>query len=182
MLNLKLNKEVFKQSLKFGQENNLGQRGHADGSPEEQLIGILGENTICDVLELPLMNSQGYDGGYDIVLNGKNVDIKTMGRTVYPKSNYVNNLVAMQLKNSSDIYLFCSYHKKDYVLTVCGWTTKDMFKQKAKLYKEGETRTRFNGTSFKSKSDLYEIENKDLLPINNIKDLKQVGLPLTQSI
>ena len=57
-----------------------------------------------------------------------------------------------------------------------------MFKQKAKFYKEGEIRTRSNGTSFKSKADLYEIENKDLLPINNLKDLKRVGLPLNQSI
>ena len=176
MLNLKLNKEVFKQSLKFGQKNNLGQRGHADGSPEEQLIGILGENTICDVLELPLMNSQGYDGGYDIVLNGKNVDIKTMGRTVYPKSNYVNNLVAMQLKNSSDIYLFCSYHKHNYELTLCGWIDKKNFKKKAKLYKDGQIRYRYDGTTFKTKSDLYEIENKLLNPINNIKDLKNIGI------
>ena len=176
MLNIKLKKNIVLKSIKHNKENNLGQRGYADGSPEEQLIGILGENTICDVLELPLMNSQGYDGGYDIVLNGKNIDIKTMGRTVYPKSNYVNNLVAMQLKNSSDIYLFCSYHKHNYELTLCGWIDKKNFKKKAKLYKDGQIRYRYDGTTFKTKSDLYEIENKLLNPINNIKDLKNIGI------
>lgn len=176
MLNIKLKKDIVLKSIKHNKENNLGQRGYADGSPEEQLIGILGENTICDVLELPLMNSQGYDGGYDIVLNGKNIDIKTMGRTVYPKSNYVNNLVAMQLKNSSDIYLFCSYHKHNYELTLCGWIDKKNFKKKAKLYKDGQIRYRYDGTTFKTKSDLYEIENKLLNPINNIKDLKNIGI------
>ena len=178
MLNLKLNKEVFKHSLKFGQENNIGVRGHADGSVEEQLIGILGQNIICDTLGLPLMTTSGFDGGVDININNTDIDIKTMGRKVYPKPYYVNNLIASQLKYNVDAYLFCSYHKKDYVLTVCGWTAKDMFKQKAKFYEEGEIRNRSNGTSFKSKADLYEIENKDLLPINNIKDLKQVVLPL----
>jgi hypothetical protein len=176
MLNIKLKKDIVLKSIKHNKENNLGQRGYADGSPEEQLIGILGENTICDVLKLPLMNSQGYDGGYDIVLNGKNIDIKTMGRTVYPKSNYVNNLVAMQLKNSSDIYLFCSYHKHNYELTLCGWIDKKNFKKKAKLYKDGQIRYRYDGTTFKTKSDLYEIENKLLNPINNIKDLKNIGI------
>ena len=74
--------------------------------------------------------------------------------------------------------MFCSYHKKDYVLTVCGWVDKKNFKKKAKFYKEGELRNRFDGTSFKSKADLYEIENKDLLEVSSIRDLKQVGLPL----
>lgn len=182
MLNLKLNKEVFKHSLKFSQQNNIGVRGHADGSIEQQLTGILGQNIICDALDLPFMTTNGFDGGVDININNTTIDIKTMGRKVYPKPNYINNLVASQLKYDVDAYLFCSYHKKDYVLTVCGWIDKESFKKKAKLYKEGELRNRFDGTSFKSKSDLYEIENKDLLKISNIQDLKQVGLPLNQSI
>ena len=142
MLNLKLNKEVFKHSLKFGQENNIGVRGHADGSVDEQLIGILGQNIICDTLGLPLMTTSGFDGGVDININNTDIDIKTMGRTVYPQLNYVNNLVAMQLKNNSDIYLFCSYHKHNYELTLCGWIDKESFKKKAKLYKEGDIRYR----------------------------------------
>jgi len=45
MLNLKLNKEIVLKSIKHNQETNLGKRGYADGSQEEQLVGILGENT-----------------------------------------------------------------------------------------------------------------------------------------
>ena len=65
---------------------------------------------------------------------------------------------------------------------MCGWIDKENFKKKAKLYKEGDIRYRYDGTTFKTKSDLYEIENRLLNPINNIKDLKQVGLPLNQFI
>ena len=73
-------------------------------------------------------------------------------------------------------YLFCSYHKKDKVLTVCGWIDKKGFKDKAKFYKEGEVRTRSNGTDFITKADLYEIENKDLNDVNDYKDLLSVGI------
>ena len=182
MLNLKLKKDVFKESLKFGQENNIGVRGHADGGIEEQLIGILGQNIICDALDLPLMTANGFDGGVDINLNNTDIDIKTMGRKVYPKPSYVNNLIASQLEYNADAYLFCSYHKTDYVLTICGWIDKESFKKKAKFYNEGEVRGRSDGTSFKTKANLYEIENKELSEINTLNDLKQVGMSLIQKI
>jgi hypothetical protein len=40
MLNLKLNKEIVLKSIKHNQETNLGKRGYADGSQEEQLVGV----------------------------------------------------------------------------------------------------------------------------------------------
>tara|TARA_R110000751_G_scaffold304723_1_gene420408 strand:+ start:156 stop:707 length:552 start_codon:yes stop_codon:yes gene_type:complete len=176
MLNIKLDEATFLKSVKFHQENNIGMRGHADGSKEEQLTGIIGQNIICLYLGKPFMVAEGFDGGVDITLNDTTIDIKTMGRNVYPKSNYVNNLMASQLKYNVDNYLFCSYHKKDKVLTICGWIDKQGFKDKAEFYKEGMIRTRTNGTALTTKSDLYEIENKDLNEINNYKDLLSVGI------
>jgi len=179
MLNIDLKQSVYNYSIQFNQENNIGARGHADGNMEEQLVGILGQNIICDTLDLPMMKPSGFDGGVDINLNNKKIDIKTMGRKSYPKLNYVNNLIASQLKYDVDVYLFCSYHKKDNILTVCGWIDKDEFIKKSKFYKKGEERKRFDGTSFNTKADLCEIENKYLNQINNIYELKRVGLPLT---
>tara|TARA_R110000782_G_scaffold114747_1_gene204851 strand:+ start:192 stop:737 length:546 start_codon:yes stop_codon:yes gene_type:complete len=179
MLNIKLDERVFTRSVQFQQENNIGMRGHADGNNEEQLTGILGQNMICDTLNMPLMIATGFDGGVDITLNNTTIDIKTMGRNVYPKPDYVNNLIASQLKYNVDNYLFCSYHKKDNVLTVCGWIDKKGFKDKASFYKEGDIRERANGTSFTTKADLYEIKNKDLNAIDNYKDLLNVGKKIT---
>tara|TARA_R110000803_G_C11789287_1_gene297794 strand:+ start:40 stop:582 length:543 start_codon:yes stop_codon:yes gene_type:complete len=179
MLNLTLKDNVFGHSVQFNQENNIGIRGHADGNAEEQLTGIIGQNIICDALDLPLMKAEGFDGGVDIILNDKSIDIKTMGRKVYPRDYYVNNLIASQLKYDVDAYLFCSYNKIADVLTVCGWTDKENFMNKAKFYKEGENRIRSNGTSFLSKADFYEIENKDLFSVNSLQELKRVGYPST---
>jgi len=178
MLNIKLEERIFTRSVQFQQENDIGMRGHADGNKEEQLTGILGQNIICNALNIPLMVGDGFDGGVDITLNDSTIDIKTMGRNVYPKSYYVNNLIASQLKYNVGNYLFCSYHKKDNVLTVCGWIDKQGFKDKAKFYKEGEVRTRSNGTSFITKADLYEIKNKELNNISNYRELLRVGYPL----
>lgn len=175
MLNIKLKEDVFAYSVQFNQENNIGVRGHADGNEEEQLTGIIGQNMICDALGLPLMKASGFDGGVDVCLNNKSIDIKTMGRKVYPRNFYVNNLMASQLKYNVDAYLFCSYNKIDNVLTVCGWVDKDSFINRASFYKEGDKRTRSDGTSFTTKADLYEIENKDLFSIDSVEDLMNIG-------
>ena len=180
MFNIKLTENILQQSAQFAMENNIGIRGHGDGNKEEQLVGIIGQNLILDKLNKPLMKQSGFDGGVDIVLNNTKLDIKTMGRTVYPKENYVNNLIGMQINYDVDGYIFCSYHKRDDVLTVCGWIDKESFLNKAKFYREGTPRTRFDGTQFIAKCDLYEIENKDLIPINNIKELSEVGSILIQ--
>ena len=48
---------------------------------------------ICNILNLHSDFSGGFDNGIDFVLNGKTYDVKTMGRTSYPKDYYVNNLI-----------------------------------------------------------------------------------------
>lgn len=96
-----------------------------------------------------------------------------MGRTSYPKDNYVNNLVGMQAKYNVDRYIFCSLHKKDKVLTICGWIDKDEFIDKAKFFGTGVERTRFDGTKLITKCDLYELENKYLVQSNTIDEFKK---------
>lgn len=101
-----------------------------------------------------------------------------MGRTSYPKGNYVNNLVGMQAKYNVDRYIFCSLHKKDMVLTICGWIDKDDFIKKAKLFEVGSERTRSDGTKFKTKADLYELENKYLVQSNTVDEfINQLRFP-----
>ena len=74
---------------------------------------------------------------------------------------------------NTDIYIFCSYNKRDTYLTICGWIDKVNFVKNRKFYPKGTTRTRFNGTSFRTFSDLYEIDNKYLNDVSSIDDLKK---------
>jgi len=133
---------------------------------------------ICNILNLHSDFSGGFDNGIDFLLNGKTYDVKTMGRTSYPKDYYVNNLIGMQAKYEVDRYVFCSLHKIDKVLTICGWIDKDEFIDKAKFFGTGQERTRSDGSKLITKCDLYELENKYLVQSNTIDEFKsQLLLP-----
>lgn len=131
---------------------------------------MAGQYIISKLLNADIDFSGGFDGGIDLTVNNKTYDVKTMGRTSYPKDNYVNNLVGMQAKYDVDRYIFCSLHKKDMVLTICGWIDKSEFIDKAKFFGAGVDRTRFDGTKFTTKAELYELENKYLVQSNTVDE------------
>lgn len=142
---------------------NLGNRGDgSDGTKEQQFIGVLGENFIRHFCGLPYMEPKGFDGGYDVIILGNKFDVKTMGRTIEPRLDFVNNFVASQTKFDPDAYLFISINKTNFKATVCGWIEKQLFAQKANLFAKNTKRKRADGSSFVLKADTYEIENSKL--------------------
>jgi len=172
MIDYKVNEEQIKYSWSLVNSYNFGQRGRGDGNKNQQFVGILGQTIISDLLKLNRPNGKtGFDGGYDLIINNKKVDVKTMGRTVPVKQHYVHNFIGYQLKYEVDYLLFLSYNKKNSIMTICGYITKDEFLKKARFYPQGAERTRDDGTSFYSKAPLYEISQKDLYPLNSIGDI-----------
>jgi hypothetical protein len=152
---------------------NYGNRYTGNGSKEHQFTGMLGECVICDLFKNKLPNiKDDYDGGVDLKLFEKNVDVKTMGRTTDPKDEYVNNFIRFQDFFNPDIYLFCSYNKKKNTLTICGWIGKEDFKNKRILYDKGTTRKRNDGTEFVCLNDMYEIKNFQLNQVSSFEDLQ----------
>lgn len=120
----------------------------------------------------------GFDGGVDILFNNKKIDVKTMGRKTDVRPNYTNNFLKLQDYLDTELYIFCSYHKIKKEITVCGWIGKEDFINKRKFYPKGTIRTRFDNSTFKTFSDLYEIDNTDLNKVNNFNELKQQLLNL----
>ncbi len=114
---------------------NFGQRCVANGTPEQQLTGIIGQCVIMDLFGLDLIDgSSGFDDGVDILFKGKRIDVKTMGRTTDVRPDYVNNFMALQVSFNTDLYIFCSFNKKNDELTVCGWLPKSEFNEKAQFF------------------------------------------------
>ncbi len=177
MIEVKVKTEILKKSLSILEKVNLGQRGVADGNYEEQKVGLIGQLTIYDLYKIdhPNFENSQFDGGYDIIINNKKTDIKTMGRTVDIKDHYVHNFIGLQKNYENDLYIFCSYNKKRDVIQICGWINKDEFFKKCSFFKKGAKRYRDDGSYFNTKTDLYEIKNIDLIRINNLNDLKNVG-------
>ena len=173
MFSIKVRPEIIWHCQEQIKKYNFGQRSVANGTPDQQLTGIIGQSVIMDLFGLGLVDgSTGYDGGVDIVYEGVSVDVKTMGRTTDVRENYVNNFIALQKSFDTDVYVFCSYNKMKNELTICGWITKAEFLKKADFFPKDSVRTRSDGTIFKTFADLYEIANKDLVDVSSIDELK----------
>ena len=156
--------KVIDASIDCCNAGNMGNRGDgSDGSKDQQLTGIIGQNMLNLALKQPLMKAGGgFDGGIDAHIYDVSFDIKTMGRTVTPRLNFVNNLTRSQVKFNVDAYLFASVNRNENKLTVCGWLPKALFLERASLFIKGVDRKREDGSVFKTKSDMYEITNSDL--------------------
>lgn len=152
-------------------EHSVANRGKGDGTQEQQYVGLLGEYTVKGLLGIDYEELSGFDGGYDLIIKGARVDIKTMGRTVDPQDHYVNNFIAYQQDFDCDYYIFCSINKTTSILTICGYQDKRTLLEIADFFPEGSVRYRDDGSKFKMKAPTYEIKNSDLKPINELDDL-----------
>lgn len=151
---------------------NFGRRGEADGNRVQQYTGIIGECVIKSIFGLELIDgSHGFDNGVDLRYKNLTIDVKTMGRTTDIKDYYVNNFIGLQKNYATDVYIFNSLNFTTRILTVIGLISKKKLLEKASFFKKGEMRTRSDGSQFKTKADLYEIENKKLAAVNDEQDL-----------
>ncbi len=174
MFKIKIKNEIIKHCKEQLKRYNFGQRGYADGTPEQQLTGITGQTVISELFGFAWIDGgSGFDGGIDLIYEGLSIDVKTMGRTTDVRPYYVNNFIALQKKNEVDVYIFASYNKINHELTVVGWLPKKELLNKAKFYPKGTVRKRSDGSSFKTFTDLFEIENNKLNNVDSFDDLKK---------
>ena len=178
MFKVKVTEHIITHCKNQIKKYDFGKRGVADGSPEQQLTGIIGQSVVMNIFNQGLIDgSTGFDDGEDLVVNSKKIDVKTMGRKTNVRTYYTNNFMALQDKFDTYIYIFCSLNKTNQELTVCGWITKQEFKNKRSFFKEGSIRTRSDGSTFKTFADLYEIDMKALNTVENEDDLiRQINL------
>jgi hypothetical protein len=173
MFSIKVDTALLEHCQEMVQTHNFGHRHTANGNKEQQLTGIIGQSVIMNAFGLGFVDGKaGFDNGVDLVINGKKIDVKTMGRTTDVKPSYTNNFLRLQDYFETELYIFCSYHKLKKELTLCGWIDKSNFVIKRKLFPKGSTRTRTNGTTFTTFADLYEIDNVHLNDISSFEDLK----------
>ena len=156
--------DVVDASIACCKQGNMGNRGDgSDGTKEQQMIGIIGQNMLNLAIGQPLMQpGGGFDGGIDAHIHGLSFDIKTMGRKVTPRLDFVNNLMQSQTKFNVDGYIFASVNTNDNRITICGWVPKSLFLERAALFEKGAVRQRKDKTTFETKAAMYEISNDRL--------------------
>ena len=154
--------------------HNLGSRGVEDGNKRKQQVGLIGELIVHKYLmgAYPHLNEKpdGFDGGFDMEYNGKRIDVKTMERKSYVRPDFVNNFYLLQQAHHADVIVFCSYHAVDNILEICGWVPKKELQTRGIYYAAGTKRIRTDGSSFIFRQNNYEIENKDLMSIDSLKE------------
>lgn len=175
MFDIAVTEEVVEYAKGVLTKHNFGRRGVGDGSRDEQLTGLVGQLVIQDLFDYPRTDgSSGPDGGVDLVFHGLTIDVKTMGRRSRPRPHYTNNYPVLQAHFPTRIILFCSLDRRRDILTVCGWIFKDVLLRIAEQIPAGTLRFRENGTSFLTKSDLYEIQNSSLYNPRSLTQLQDV--------
>ena len=173
MFKVKVSDEIINHCKNQIELYNFGKRKEANGNKEQQLTGIIGQSVVMNLFKQGYVDgATGFDGGIDIEFFNYKIDVKTMGRMCDVRSDYTNNFLKLQDYFNTDIYIFCSYNKKTQELTICGWIDKELFKQKRKYYSKGSTRIRANGTTFKTFTDLYEIDNNKINDVLSVSELK----------
>jgi hypothetical protein len=173
MFTVKVDTQVIDYCRILVQNYDFGHRYTANGNKEQQLTGIIGQSVIMNLFHMGYVEgASGFDNGIDLIYENKTIDVKTMGRTTDVKRSYTNNFLKLQDYYKTDIYIFCSYHKINHELTVCGWISKADFILKRRFYPKGSIRIRSDNTKFETFSDLFEIDNSHLNDVKDIIDLK----------
>ena len=139
MIRLKITDEQIEYATYLVNNCNYGRRGKFDGDKSKQLVGMLAQTVLADYLKQPRPDtSEGFDGGYDYIINNKKVDVKCMARKGYMIGNYVHNLgymignyvhnlIAYQKNYNVDYYIFTSLNTTTNELEVCGVINKERF-------------------------------------------------------
>ena len=107
---------------------------------------------------------------YDLIVNGKKVDIKTKKVNNPPQPNHNATIPAVNTKQQTDIYFFVYVLSDKSKAFLVGWLNKESFFEVAELKKEGE----FDGkTSFQYRADTYSTTlsklNRVQIKINSPK-------------
>jgi hypothetical protein len=169
---IKVTPEMLVRIENYLKSHNLGNRGVEDGDKRKQLVGLLGEIIVTERLTGRPVNlderNDGFDGGFDLIHNGRRIDVKTMERKSFVRGDYVNNFYIMQESYAADVIVFCSFNSKEGILEICGWIPKKELATRGIFYKAGTLRKRADNTSFTFRQDNYEVENKNLDPIKTL--------------
>lgn len=173
MIYLKVTEEQLEYSQQLVSNYNFGNRGEGDGDKSDQHTGMLGQVVVADFLNLERpTGGGGWDGGWDLIINEKKVDVKTSRRRSPVKPHYTCAVKTSQLKYNCDYYIFTSYNTTNHILTICGVIEKEEFKKKAQHFNSGELIHKDDsGKEFRARYDQETLNYNNLLPINNKDDL-----------
>ena len=126
------------------------------------VIGAIGEVIVADSINADEIST--YD--YDLVKDGKRIDVKTKRCTSKPLPNYDCSVAFHGTKQDCDTYVFVRVLSDLTRAWILGSISKPDFYKKATLYRKGDVDSN-NGFVFKA--DCYNLSIDKLSPIHEIQ-------------
>lgn len=123
-------------------------------------IGFLGEELVKKYLGI----GDGNTYQFDLVYNGKKLEVKTKERNVIPIESYNATIFSWNTRQQCDYYVFCSIFKNFERGWICGCITPDEFKFNAVFAKKGDP----DGNHFKFFTDCYNLPYSKLYNIDDL--------------
>ena len=126
--------------------------------------GRLGELALAKHLGVEVEDSKDYD----IIYEGKKIEVKTKRRAVKPQPDYTVNIAATSLHQKPDTYAFLSleYLDRDSAgnysdllnVWLCGYKSAEQFFEEAEFWPKGTP----DPPSFKTHRDMYVMKIGEL--------------------
>lgn len=127
----------------------------------KNIIGFLGEEVVGMYLGVEPSNT--YE--WDIIYNGKYLEVKTKDTTVYPKKGYEVSVAGYNTKQKCDHYVFTRVLTDLSIGWILGFMPKKEFYEKARKMTKGE----IDGTNnFEVKADCWNMLISELKPIKQL--------------
>jgi hypothetical protein len=124
---------------------------------ESNIYGALGEVIVHDYLmgkgkDVKIVG----DVNFDIVSNGKKIDVKTKRTTVPPIQTFNCSISAHNTRQECDYYVFVRVMEDKSEAWITGYMDKAEFYKKAKFYRKGQADPTM--PSWKFAADCYNLE------------------------
>jgi hypothetical protein len=158
ILKVIITKEMIERATKKAEE--MGKLKNSITSGEGSVHGFIGEEIAAFVVGAKEENT--YD--YDIVKQGRKIDVKTKRVTSEPQGHYNCSVADFNTKQKCDYYLFMRVMDDLSMAYVLGFCPKDEFYQKAHFLKKGDI-----DDGFVVKADCYNMKVEDLYPFSELK-------------
>lgn len=151
MEQLKFDAEMIKDAVEWAAK--LGSLNNSITGGDGNFAGRLGELALAKHLGIEVQD----DYSYDLVKDGKTIEVKTKRRTVDPQEHYDVSVAETSRHQHPDVYAFISITLDDRKVKrvwLCGYMDCDQYFATAKKMKKGQ---RDNSNGFKTHADMYNM-------------------------
>jgi len=147
--------------------DNLGKLRRSIRGGKGNTIGYLGEEIVAHYMKADIIsNDEGTEKyNYDLVKDGKKIEVKSKERTVPPKGYYDASVAETSRHQKTDIYVFTSIQcngGEPVRAWICGQKDAKEYFEQARFYAKGDIDPSNN---FEVLTDMHNMPYKDLDPV-----------------